>query len=145
MKHAFREQETPNADPARLSENTLFCPKCGRIHAKFQKKITRKYTKNGVLAVEFLITASPNALESKTDEEISAYFSDALRYLQDKHGAENVVYAGIHRDETTPHMYAYIVPLDERGKLNCHKFYGAKTPFLTYKLIFLSKSATNMV
>ena len=96
------------------------------------------------MAVEFLITASPNALDSKTDEEISAYFSDALRYLQDKHGAENVVYAGIHRDETTPHMYAYIVPLDERGKLNCHKFYGAKTRFLTYKLIFLSKSAINM-
>ena len=46
MKHAFREQETPNADPARLSENThFFCPKCGRIHAKFQKKITRKNTK----------------------------------------------------------------------------------------------------
>ena len=45
MKHAFREQETPNADPARLSENTHFCPKCGRIHAKFQKKLPEKYEK----------------------------------------------------------------------------------------------------
>ena len=97
MKHAFREQETPNADPARLSENTHFLPKMWPNPCKISKKITRKIRKNGVLAVEFLITASPNALESKTDEEISAYFSDALRYLQDKHGAENVVYAGIHR------------------------------------------------
>ena len=144
MKHAFREQETPNADPARLSENTHFFAQNVAESMQNFKKITRKIRKNGVLAVEFLITASPNALDSKTDEEISAYFSDALRYLQDKHGAENVVYAGIHRDETTPHMYAYIVPLDERGKLNCHKFYGAKTRFLTYKLIFLSKSAINM-
>ena len=38
------------------------------------KKKPEKY-ENGVLAVEFLITASPNALDSKTDEEISAYFS----------------------------------------------------------------------
>ena len=92
---------------------------------KISKKLPEKYEK-WRFGRWILITASPNALESKTDEEISAYFSDALRYLQDKHGAENVVYAGIHRDETTPHMYAYIVPLDERGKLNCHKFYGAK-------------------
>lgn len=127
MKHAFREQETPNADPARLSENThFFAQNVAESMQNFKKKLPEKIRKNGVLAVEFLITASPNALDSKTDEEISAYFSDALRYLQDKHGAENVVYAGIHRDETTPHMYAYIVPLDERGKLNCHKFYGAK-------------------
>lgn len=31
---------------------------------------------------------------------------------------------GIHRDETTPHLYAYIVPIDERGRLNCRAFYG---------------------
>ena len=95
MKHAFREQETPNADPARLSENThFFAQNVAESMQNFKKKLPEKIRKNGVLAVEFLITASPNALESKTDEEISAYFSDALRYLQDKHGAENVVLRG---------------------------------------------------
>ena len=40
-------------------------------------------------------------------------------------GAENVVYAGIHRDETTPHMYAYVVPRDpESGRLNAKRWLG---------------------
>jgi hypothetical protein len=44
--------------------------------------------------------------------------------LESKHGKENVVYAGIHRDEITPHMYAYVVPIDNKGKLNCRAFLG---------------------
>ena len=31
----------------------------------------------------------------------------------DRHGAENVVLAGAHRDERAPHMYAYVVPIDK--------------------------------
>lgn len=31
---------------------------------------------------------------------------------------------GIHRDESTPHMYAYIVPIDPKGKLNARHFLG---------------------
>ena len=38
--------------------------------------------------------------------------------------AENLIYAGIHRDETTPHLYAYVVPIDPQGKLNCRHFLG---------------------
>ena len=85
-----------------------------------------KIRKNGVRLVEFLVTASPDAMNAKTRAEQDAYFADALKYIQDKHGAENVAYAGIHRDETTPHMYIYAVPLDDSGKLNCRQFYGAK-------------------
>ncbi|QQM83495.1 plasmid recombination protein (plasmid) [Klebsiella quasipneumoniae] len=43
---------------------------------------------------------------------------------RERHGAENLIYAGIHRDETTPHLYAYVVPLDPQGKLNCRHFLG---------------------
>ena len=54
-----------------------------------------------------------------------AYFNDALKWLRERHGGANVVYAGIHRDETTPHMYAYVVPLDEAtGRLNARKWLG---------------------
>ena len=48
------------------------------------------------------MSASPEAINAKTREEQDAYFADALKYIQDKHGAENVAYAGIHRDESTP-------------------------------------------
>ena len=127
LKHAFRDQDTPNADPARLADNTHFffffvASAMQNIKMRWPDKIR----KNGVRLVEFLVTASPDAMNAKTRAEQDAYFADALKYIQDKHGAENVAYAGIHRDETTPHMYIYAVPLDDSGKLNCRQFYGAK-------------------
>ena len=31
----------------------------------------------------------------------TAYFSDALKWLKQRHGGANVVYSGVHRDEET--------------------------------------------
>ena len=62
-------------------------------------------------------------MQGKARSSQDAYFRDALDWLKNKHGAENVVYAGIHRDETTPHMYAYVVPRVGE-KLNCRQFLG---------------------
>ena len=123
----------------------LFCPKCGRIHAKFQKKITRKIRKNGVLAVEFLITASQTHLNQRQMRK----FRPIFRTLW-----------GIYRTNTGQKMwftraYTEMKPHRICMRTSCHwmnaassiatNFMVQKTPFLTYKLIFLSKSATNMV
>jgi len=140
LKHAFREQETPNADPSKIQSNThFFANDVATASQNFKKRMPEKIRKNAVLAVEFLITASPEVMQEKTKDAQDAYFADALKYLQDKHGAENVVYAGIHRDETTPHMYAYVVPLDERGKLNCRQFYGDKNALSDLQTDFTEK------
>ena len=46
MKHAFREQETPNADPARLSENThFFAQNVAESMQNFKKNYQKKYEK----------------------------------------------------------------------------------------------------
>lgn len=125
MKHAFREQDTPNADPERTLQNThIGAQSVAEGMQKFNARLPEKVRKNGVLAIEYLITASPEAMQTKSRHDQDRYFGDALSWLKERHGAENVVYAGIHRDETTPHMYAYVVPLDERGKLNCRHFLG---------------------
>ena len=64
-------------------------------------------------------------MQSKPKSEQDAYFRDSLEWLKQRHGAENVVYAGIHQDETTPHMYAYVVPRDpESGRLNAKRWLG---------------------
>ena len=58
-------------------------------------------------------------------QERTAYFNDALKWLKQRHGGANVVYSGVHRDEKTPHMYAYVVPLDEStGRLNARRWLG---------------------
>jgi len=127
LRHAFREQNTPNADTERRAENThIGATSIAEALERFNALLATVGTvrKNAVLAVEYLMTASPEVMQDKTREQQDAYFADALDWLKAKHGAANVLYAGIHRDESTPHMYAYVVPIDARGKLNCRAFLG---------------------
>ncbi|NJL11061.1 MAG: hypothetical protein HC908_15280 [Calothrix sp. SM1_7_51] len=37
---------------------------------------------------------------------------------------KQIIRAELHLDEMTPHIHAYLVPLDERGKLNCRELFG---------------------
>jgi hypothetical protein len=125
--HAFRENETPNADRDRTPDNThIGAANVDQALMAFNARLSTqaKVRSNAVLAVEYLVTGSPEDMRVKTREQQDAYFADALEWLKAKHGAENVVYAGIHRDETTPHMYAYVIPIDGRGKLNARAFLG---------------------
>lgn len=127
LMHSFREQDTPNADPAKRAENThIGAANTKEALERFNARLATqaKVRSNAVLAVEYLVTASPEAMHGKARQDQDAYFRDALDWLKAKHGAENVIHAGIHRDEQTPHMYAYVVPIDERGKLNCRAYLG---------------------
>jgi len=124
MKHAFRAQETPNADPEFTPDNThIGAHSVAEGMAAFRSRLPEKYRRDAVLAIEYLVTTSPEVMKEKTRDQQDAYFHDSIQWLRNKHGAENVVYAGIHRDEKTPHMYAYVVPRVGKG-LNCRKFLG---------------------
>ena len=93
--------------------------------AAFRSRLPESFRKDAVQAVEYLITASPEAMQGKPKSSRTPYFRDSLEWLKQRHGAENVVYAGIHQDETTPHMYAYVVPRDpESGRLNAKRWLG---------------------
>ena len=126
LKHAFREQPTPNADPAKAAQNAhLGATSAAEAMQRVRDRLPEKRRKDAVLAIEYLITASPEAMQELGGQGRDAYFNDALKWLRERHGGANVVYAGIHRDETTPHMYAYVVPLDEStGRLNARRWLG---------------------
>lgn len=125
MKHAFRAQDTPNADPERTPDNThIGAQDVAEGMAAFNARLPAKFRKDAVQCIEYLVTASPDGMHAKDRAGQDAYFADALTWLRDRHGAENVVYAGIHRDETTPHLCAYVVPRDGE-KLNAKKWLGA--------------------
>lgn len=126
LKHSFREQDTPNADPERIQQNgSVGATSSSEALEKFNAALPDKVRSNAVLCVEFLVTASPEKMQEMTNQQQKAYFNAALDFLRDKHGKENVICAGVHNDETTPHMYAYVVPKKD-GKLNCRAFYGEK-------------------
>jgi hypothetical protein len=67
---------------------------------------------NPVVCLEYLVTADRKAFSIHGGHvDHDAYLRDALRWIEAKHGAENVVAANIQLDEQAPHLVAYVVPL----------------------------------
>ena len=124
MRHTYREIPVPNADPDAPAPTVVGPRTTAEGMAKARERWPEKRRKDAVLAIEYLVTASPEAFKrhgGNLDE--TRYFNDALNWLRKRHGAENVIGAAVHRDETTPHLVAYVVPRDG-DKLNCRKYLG---------------------
>lgn len=125
LAHTYRTIDTPNADPSRTHLNNNSLPNHADALQAIKDKLPEKTRKNGVLCIEYLITASPD-WGGFGSEKQGQYFNDAIQWLKDKHGADNVVMTGIQLDETTPHLVAYVIPKDPKGKLNCRHFLGGR-------------------
>ncbi len=128
LQHTFRERETPNADETRRRENQILVgpDTAEEVVKSWQDRAPEKVRKNAVLGIEYLITASPEAMARMSRAEQDQYFAKSVNWLKQKHGRENVLSAVIHRDETTPHLTAMVIPLDSRGKLNAREFLGGR-------------------
>lgn len=124
LSHNYRTRETHNANPERshLNRHTV-AGGPSAVMEKIKARLPEKRRKDAVLCIEYMIGSSPGAL---TDEQHKKYLSDALKWLKERHGEENVIAGSIHFDERTPHLCAYVVPLDESGKLNAKKFLGGR-------------------
>ena len=128
LKHAYRERETPNADASRTPDNEHRAASStdeamGRIR---ELLLPDKRRKDAVLAVEYVMTASPDWWKQASQEQQAAFFDQAHKWLADKYGADRIVTASIHRDETSPHMTAFVVPLTQDGRLSAKEFIGNK-------------------
>ena len=125
LSHNYRTRKTINADQTRTHQNTHSLSSGDLVMEGIKARLPEKVRSNGVLAIEYLITASPEWDGWGTAQE-NTFFEKSLDFLKAKHGAENIVSTTIHRDESTPHLVAYVVPIDQRGKLNCRAFLGGK-------------------
>ena len=80
-----------------------------------------------------LLTASPEYFRPDDPSRAGYYQPQRLedfqksvhQWLEEKYG-DRIVRAELHLDEATPHIHAYLVPLDERGKLNCRGLFGGR-------------------
>ena len=57
-------------------------------------------------------------IKTKEDipEKVLEYFDESYRFMSNIVGKENVVYAGVHFDEDTPHMHFYFLPIVDQVK-----------------------------
>mgnify|MGYP001616919800 CR=1 FL=1 len=127
--HNLRERNTPNADAGRLHDNTILKgpSTVTEAMAAWDARAPENVRRNAVPAVEFVVTASPEALASMSRTDQDEYFRRALDWIELRHGADNVLSAVVHRDETSPHLQVMVIPLDDRGRLNARELVGGKT------------------
>ena len=125
LAHSYRTIETPNADPNLTPKNhhTVATPET--VKQAIKDRLPEKRRADAVLCIEYLITASPEWEGWGKSAEFE-FFKRASLWLMDKHGEENIAGMSIHRDISTPQLVAYVVPIDQKGKLNCKDFLGGR-------------------
>lgn len=132
LSHIYREQYTPNADHKRRALNENLTPKLGVDSLESMRRVKnrigrmdKKPRSNAVLAVEFIFTASPDAMTSLSVQQRRKYFIESVRWVAKKVGIENVILAYVHRDETSEHCHLMVLPvLEGENSLNCRALLG---------------------
>jgi hypothetical protein len=124
LSHTYRTRETTNADPDRAATNEHSHNSPAEVMQALRDRLPDKYRKDAVIGLEYFVGASPQWFDGKTREQQDAYFRESIDWLEKRHGKENVVGWSIHRDETSPHLVAYVVPMSDRGTLNAKQWTG---------------------
>jgi hypothetical protein len=120
--HNLRAHDTaaPHADPARRSRNLVEVGSAdvAGVMAAVEARLASvpKFRKDAIRAVELVLTASPEFFATRSKADQNAWVEHSLAWLRDTWGAENIVSCVLHRDETTPHLQAIVVPIHD-GRL----------------------------
>lgn len=143
-QHTKRQRETPNANPEVRNirfigqPDTLSSP---NLEILVRQRIGNQTIRsNAVECVEMVLTASPEYFRPDEPGRAGYYqkqqlenFQQAVhQWLDEKYG-ERIVRAELHLDEATPHIHAYLVPLDEKGKLNCRALFGGREKLSSFQ------------
>lgn len=150
IMHDFRLKDEKYADPEKYEDNRvlflndkLFTTKSGEKFHPFKEKYDEKNVKinfkqifddhikthcgeeyriksNAIQALEIMMTASSKRPDDFNEE---GWINDSLKWCQEKFGKDNIVFAVLHKDETTPHIHVQIIPTYD-GVLNASKHIG---------------------
>ena len=75
-----------------------------RRWGKLRELLPEKRRKDAVLAVEYVMTASPEWWKEATPRQQAEFFAHSEQWLEKKYGKDRVVAAVVHRDEATPRI-----------------------------------------
>lgn len=135
--HVTRNRETPNADPTRENVRLIGGEDSRALEEIVKEKIaTLKHRPrhDAVLCTEMFLSASPEYFRPG-DPSLSGQWSDSLMqqwaiasrdWLAQNYGSK-CVRAELHLDESTPHIHAYIVPVNEKtGRVSHDAMFGGR-------------------
>jgi hypothetical protein len=90
-------------------------------------RVKRKIRNDAVLVAEFFVSASPEYMHAMSPDEQRKYFEAALDHISGKYGQQNILYATVHNDESTPNMHVGFVPITEDRRLAAKDYFHGKT------------------
>jgi hypothetical protein len=117
-KHPEREHENINTcSPFYSAEHS--------IAERFQHRTEGlKIRSNAVLGYEVVLAYSPEAEEHLDHNK---WFRENIKWLSRNFGGkENIPFVTFHADESTRHMHAVVIPIDDKGKLYARYYTGGK-------------------
>ena len=133
--HVMRTRNTPNADPDLTHKNKTVIGSrdyVADVKARLDSAKIGRIRKNGVIAIEHLMTASPDYFKQKG--ALNEWYKATRNWLEQRYGRDNIVSMTVHLDETTPHAHAVIVPIEKKNsgrfvgqeRLNARAFTGGR-------------------
>ncbi len=128
--HAKRDENSHHTneyiDTSRSSLNVCLITPEGSLYkaakARIEEACTGRVTAASNWITEAVVYPPESTIEryreTGDDSELCLFFMDVVDFHRAKFGADNVVAADIHLDETTPHLHLDMVPLTADGKLS---------------------------
>lgn len=126
QSHNNREHEpktNPDVDMRRSAENYDLVP-CQNYQRAIKEKLSdlvessRAVRKDAVVVCNFIVTSDNATMEALGADGQRAFFSDSVKWFSDRYGADRVLNATVHMDETTPHLHIGVMPITQDGRLS---------------------------
>ena len=129
-RHDLRQYQPANADPSKSSLNQILVGQhdddMGQIAA--EKIGNQRLRKDARRAASFIFSATREAFEGEDgnleQDKINEFSTRVMTFMSNKYGADRIISAVLHNDETTPHIHMTVLPLREDGSLSYKAIFG---------------------
>ena len=126
QSHNNREHEpktNPDVDMSR-SEDNYDLISCDNYKRSIKEKLSnlvessRAVRKDAVVICNFIVTSDNETMNALGADRQREFFQDSVKWFSDRYGADRVLNATVHMDETTPHLHIGVVPITQDGRLS---------------------------
>lgn len=126
QSHNNREHEpktNPDVDMSR-SEDNYDLISCDNYKRSIKEKLSnlvessRAVRKDAVVVCNFIVTSDNETMNALGADRQREFFQDSVKWFSDHYGADRVLNATVHMDETTPHLHIGVMPITQDGRLS---------------------------
>lgn len=126
QSHNNREHEpktNPDVDMSR-SEDNYDLISCDNYKRSIKEKLSnlvessRAVRKDAVVVCNFIVTSDNETMNALGADRQREFFQDSVKWFSDRYGADRVLNATVHMDETTPHLHIGVMPITQDGRLS---------------------------